>query len=224
MSHRRGRGPSVVNVIPRMNPSRRRISNAFLAWLVLVSGHAGLIAVSFLTPIYCQCSLFDSQLVRVTAADGKFMICYSTFDDPASPYGVVQAIREFLVGKPRMQCATQFTFSFLRQKPFQLPAGPGGRYDFGATKPTGVLTVHLTQIVFPLWAALVALLVPGGLLASRLYGYHRRSRENACLGCGYSLLQNRSGVCPECGTLIPVEQRKKLQRLESPHKSLPPAL
>lgn len=32
-----------------------------------------------------------------------------------------------------------------------------------------------------------------------------------CLECGYNLRGNVSGVCSECGTQIPIEQRKRLE-------------
>ncbi len=35
----------------------------------------------------------------------------------------------------------------------------------------------------------------------------RRRRRNACLSCGYSLVGNTSGVCPECGTAIAASEQ-----------------
>lgn len=37
-----------------------------------------------------------------------------------------------------------------------------------------------------------------------------RRRSALCRGCGYNLMGNATGVCPECGRPIPPEQRNDL--------------
>ncbi|HEY3243818.1 MAG TPA: hypothetical protein VGM03_10745 [Phycisphaerae bacterium] len=37
----------------------------------------------------------------------------------------------------------------------------------------------------------------------------RRRRQGLCLGCGYSLRGNTSGVCPECGKAVPYSVASK---------------
>lgn len=39
----------------------------------------------------------------------------------------------------------------------------------------------------------------------------RDTRLNLCRHCGYSLIGNTSGVCPECATEIPVADRVRIQ-------------
>ena len=65
------------------------------------------------------------------------------------------------------------------------------------TKPT-INIVH--QVRVPLW-------IPFALLATypccsftlRAGRRYRRGRRNQCVGCGYDLTGNESGMCPECG-------------------------
>lgn len=57
----------------------------------------------------------------------------------------------------------------------------------------------------PSWALLIlaGLLgtYPGVVFIRRPFRRARRLRNGWCLGCGYDLQGNISGVCPECGTL-----------------------
>ena len=77
------------------------------------------------------------------------------------------------------------------------------------------------SIVLPLWfvagvcACPLAAIV---LFLQRAFSRVRRRRTGACLGCGYNLTGNVSGVCPECG--------RKLENVASPNVMKPgsPAL
>jgi len=40
----------------------------------------------------------------------------------------------------------------------------------------------------------------------------RRVRRGLCGACGYNLTGNVSGICPECGTMIPAEWRRGIRR------------
>ncbi len=58
--------------------------------------------------------------------------------------------------------------------------------------------------IVPVWIVTGVLLFPSGL--AYLRGPVRRglrARRNHCVGCGYSLAGNLSGVCPECGAAHP---------------------
>lgn len=59
------------------------------------------------------------------------------------------------------------------------------------------------MIVFPLWLPLAFM----SLLTLVLFiGGRARRIEGLCGKCGYDLRGNVSGVCPECGTEIPLQQ------------------
>lgn len=51
------------------------------------------------------------------------------------------------------------------------------------------------------------------MIALRIGGVSDRYDDpRACHGCGYSLVGNRSGTCPECGTAVPARQQALLDR------------
>lgn len=57
-----------------------------------------------------------------------------------------------------------------------------------------------------MWAVVVPLWIPPLLLAVPTYFLWRRHRSyplGHCQSCGYDLIGNESGVCPECGTDTP---------------------
>lgn len=51
--------------------------------------------------------------------------------------------------------------------------------------PVAALAAYLTCIVVPPWTR-----------------RHRRRERNQCVWCGYSLVGNLSGICPECGERV----------------------
>jgi hypothetical protein len=58
-----------------------------------------------------------------------------------------------------------------------------------------------SSIWFPYWAAMLATgLGPGVWVVKRVR--RRRPKEGHCVKCGYSLMGNVSGVCPECGARV----------------------
>jgi hypothetical protein len=58
---------------------------------------------------------------------------------------------------------------------------------------------------------------------ARHYRLRRRrgNRSPHCAGCGYLLVGNTSGVCPECGTPLSPSQRRQLPRSSKTHRSSP---
>lgn len=68
--------------------------------------------------------------------------------------------------------------------------------DFAAISAFGML-----GFVFVLEAALVLNIIG----RSRLQRELNRILANQCRNCGYSLEQNVSGTCPECGTPAPAK-------------------
>ena len=57
-------------------------------------------------------------------------------------------------------------------------------------------------IVMPLWMCLVLPVVPTAVLFWR---DRRRIPPGHCRACGYNLTGDVSGVCPECGVMVPLE-------------------
>lgn len=64
---------------------------------------------------------------------------------------------------------------------------PKQRYTFPLT------WILLASAVYPLWSL-------ARLMVIRL----RRRRDGACTKCGYLLVGNESGVCPECGQTVEI--------------------
>jgi hypothetical protein len=58
--------------------------------------------------------------------------------------------------------------------------------------------------IVPFWPALALVAFPTAVLWWR---DRRRIPPGHCAHCGYNLSGNVSGICPECGTKIPADQR-----------------
>jgi hypothetical protein len=58
------------------------------------------------------------------------------------------------------------------------------------------------------WAALM--LISSSVLYARVLKVRTRERGLVCPSCGYSLVGNVSGTCPECGAAVPAEMRTQL--------------
>lgn len=67
----------------------------------------------------------------------------------------------------------------------------------GLKTPTGTLTREFWYV--PMWFVFIVVATPTYLLLRPRYTLWRRRRRGLCLGCGYDLTGNVSGVCPECG-------------------------
>jgi hypothetical protein len=52
----------------------------------------------------------------------------------------------------------------------------------------------------PVWPGLLLCSLFSAFITKRAYRSARAPRLRCCLHCGYSLIGNTSGVCPECGT------------------------
>jgi predicted RNA-binding Zn-ribbon protein involved in translation (DUF1610 family) len=72
-----------------------------------------------------------------------------------------------------------------------------------------------STIWFPYWAAMLATgLGPAVWGVKRIR--RRRPREGHCVSCGYSLIGNVSGVCPECGMEVVVRMLVARQKDSRP--------
>jgi hypothetical protein len=65
---------------------------------------------------------------------------------------------------------------------------------------------YSSALKLPLWIPLGVLLIGS---FSRIVG-RRLAKVTECMNCRYDLTGNTSGICPECGTAIPEEQRARL--------------
>lgn len=65
---------------------------------------------------------------------------------------------------------------------------------------------NMLWVTIPLWLPFVIVAAPTAFL------WHidrRRKHQGHCPKCGYDLLGNQSGVCPECGTTIQVKRKMR---------------
>lgn len=81
----------------------------------------------------------------------------------------------------------------------------------GLTLPRVQLTMSGQDwcIWIPLWLPLVAIGVPTGWF---IWHDRRRRGIQLCRHCHYDLTGNISGICPECGTAIPLDQRAAIKQ------------
>jgi len=62
----------------------------------------------------------------------------------------------------------------------------------------------LLFVRIPLWLPITLTAIPPTMMLTRLRRRRKRRKVGHCLACGYNLTGNVSGICPECGTAIPV--------------------
>jgi hypothetical protein len=67
----------------------------------------------------------------------------------------------------------------------------------------GSVTDGRWGVELPFWFLALAFAVPPLRWEQRRRTANRRRRLGLCRRCGYDLKENRSGVCPECGTAAP---------------------
>ena len=95
-----------------------------------------------------------------------------------------------------------------------LPLDPDGHVrwtDWNSKPPTAATRVPVTVWlgVTPAWAPLIlALLLPLAwvVMRARQMLRNRRPKPGECLNCRYDLTANTSGICPECGTMVPIPE------------------
>lgn len=100
----------------------------------------------------------------------------------------------------------QFEFTLPGQPRYEPKNASDGYYHnfyAGEPHPPSIVEleifVHTLPILLLLGSCTFVLLVPS---LFRLIRRSHRRRNGRCLDCGYSVLGNVSGVCPECGTAI----------------------
>ena len=75
-----------------------------------------------------------------------------------------------------------------------------GRLYFEASQCIIHLHCQLYTARVPLWLPTILLAAcPTLAFIGGPFRRHRRRRRGECIGCGYDLTGNESGVCPECG-------------------------
>jgi hypothetical protein len=60
------------------------------------------------------------------------------------------------------------------------------------------------RVIFPAWPLLLIAAIPTLHMCVSLIRKRRRRSLGLCGVCAYDLTGNQSGVCPECGTAVPV--------------------
>lgn len=70
------------------------------------------------------------------------------------------------------------------------------------------------ETVLPLWLPFLLAAIPTAFLLLR----DRHRQLNHCRSCGYNLTGNVSGVCPECGTPIPKDDKERERTNDPPTK------
>jgi hypothetical protein len=63
--------------------------------------------------------------------------------------------------------------------------------------------IAISRVLLAIAAGAAILLLLGWNRARRKRRRDRLIAANVCVKCGYNLIANTSGVCPECGTPVP---------------------
>ena len=76
--------------------------------------------------------------------------------------------------------------------------------------PSQILAEHFTEssTLF-----LLGLCVLGTMVIMTPFAVGKKKDPSLCVACGYRLVGNTTGVCPECGEAIADSQREDIQQL-----------
>ena len=77
---------------------------------------------------------------------------------------------------------------------------------------------QVLQCRLPVWLVLVIAAIPTVLCC---YLRRKLRRRVGCCQCGYNLLGNVSGICPECGESVPEDVREWLETSGADAKAIP---
>jgi hypothetical protein len=108
-------------------------------------------------------------------------------------------------------CGSLLTYEFASNLLGAFTAGHG-RFGYRSMEPFSLAAIGLC------WLTWVPLLV----IMERRARERLRRRTNCCVECGYDLTGNVSGVCPECGSLVPqgaVSDQRSAVSLHAPGRS-----
>ncbi|MFQ5414092.1 MAG: hypothetical protein ACE5E6_06500 [Phycisphaerae bacterium] len=87
-------------------------------------------------------------------------------------------------------------------------------YGFGMEAAANITPTNKVnrkyRVMLPIWALLgTCMFYPALAFFRGPFTRMRRRRLNRCVPCGYSLIGNTSGVCPECGSIIPTRANRR---------------
>ena len=115
---------------------------------------------------------------------------------------------------PKLVGARSDWFEFIAEKLSHADVLAGGNpQDIFLYEENGFPTTTTQLLVASLVCHLI-IVVPGVALALLAYEYLISRTEPShpcCQSCTYNLTGNVSGICPECGTPIPEEQRERVR-------------
>jgi hypothetical protein len=97
---------------------------------------------------------------------------------------------------------------------FDMRMGDFGKmwHGFGLVRGNAAPPTHsYTQVLFPTWALIGALLLPSGLWAG--IGWRQRVTAGHCTNCGYDLRATPE-ICPECGREVKTSAERWVQSEE----------
>mgnify|MGYP007037753419 CR=1 FL=1 len=167
--------------------------------------------VSLATPLVFQIIIGKTRIVQAEIVSAKALVNhYSTTD----PQAILREAQTFALRRHRLRFATQLTFRFTRDtyktdSDQSMRSSFDGSPDVTKTAPTPPLMA--THVVFPLWAPSILLI--SLFVGPILCGWRaklRSHKEIVCANCSYCLRANESGICPECGTPIPEEEKRSI--------------
>jgi hypothetical protein len=135
-------------------------------------------------------------------AMGRGYLSYASVSGSAATPGIR---RNILGTEPGWKCWTNSTPLHSSASFFEGLRPP--TYEVSNTGNPPLLT--LVSSVIPLWIFFL-FFVACSLFTGLNFLHYRRTEDFNCCHCQYDLRHNQSGICPECGSMIPAQQRVKL--------------
>jgi hypothetical protein len=76
--------------------------------------------------------------------------------------------------------------------------------------PSSMSSSRLKSLSVPLYLPTILVGLPLAIVVRFQIVKRKQRQKGFCVQCGYPHFGNRSGICPECGTPIPVDQKQSI--------------
>ena len=188
------------NRLRKISPPTRRIATLFLAGAFFCI--SAVVAVSFSRPQQFEFTTNDRKHWHcITVFDGRLTWAVAEDSNPSQwkekgHAEYIHVMREIWLGTLQWQRLPHTRFSWRNH----------------ATYGTST-SCRFSLVALPIWplSPILFATIAGGVCLRFLW--NRRSSHPVCPSCEYDLYGNESGICPECGTPVTGQLRKKINSM-----------
>jgi hypothetical protein len=188
---------------------RRFTVRRFIIVLLLFLGAATALALVFPTrlDLFWKSTPTDRVYVEIVVWDRHAELWLVSASDP-SVAADLERRSPLAADYPHPECEDDFVYGpvppKLRSFWCEWSTGGSSRYLDQKTGEYRMFPRNWLNIRTHLWLPLVLLLIYPAIAFIRgpVRRWHRR-RNNRCVACGYDLMGNVTGICPECATAVP---------------------